>query len=135
MEKLLVLLAAIAMIVLGARGTYKAVWNQFFPNEQIVTTPVSTTGTPQATAVPAPSGSPGNPKGASPITQTPNVTQTGGSNAGQKVTVVKGGGGVYPVKSVSATGGGAPIYISASNAPSWWPSWLPYPGDNQLSGW
>src|SRR2546423_1077447 len=41
--KLLLLFgAAIALVVLGARGTYKAVWNSFFPNEPITTTPVST---------------------------------------------------------------------------------------------
>ena len=129
MEKLFVLLGAIALVILGARGTYKSVWNQFFPNAQIVTTPTSTTGnnTQGAQGVPAAPGTAGNPKGSSPITQTPNVTQTGGSNAGKKVTVTTGGGGVYPVTSVPI----APTYTAPAptTAPSWWPSWLPYPGD------
>lgn len=137
MEKLLVLLAAITLIVLGARGTYAAVWNQFFPNEQIVTTPVNTQAnatTPSSTGpyvVPAQPNSTAN-QGSTAPKVTGNVTVTGGSNvatnttgsttSGQKVTVVTGGA-AYPVQSTPIQ----PTYQQyVSNAPSWWPSWLPW---------
>ncbi len=139
MEKLLVFVSAIALIILGARGTYKAVWNQFFPNEQIVTTPV--TATPNATTptqqqggyvVPAKPGTTAN-QGSTPPKVTPNVPVTGGgtnvatnktgqTQPGQHVTVITGGS-VYPVQSVPIS----PTYQQyVSNAPSWWPSWLPW---------
>lgn len=138
MEKLLVLLAAIALIILGARGTYAAVWNQFFPNEQIATTPVNTQ--PNATTpnsngayvVPAQPNSTAN-QSSTPPKVTPGVTVTGSSpnlatnttgstTQGQKVTVITGGS-VYPVQSVPIQ----PTYQQyVSNAPSWWPSWLPW---------
>lgn len=136
MEKLFVLLAAIALVILGARGTYKSVWNQFFPNEQIVTTPTSTTGSSGS------SGSAYNPKGGQPG-QTPTtpvqVGQQGANatkafaksviknlagNSGSNVhTVPAAGGGPYPVESVGRT----QQTVVNTGVPSWWPSFLPYP--------
>jgi hypothetical protein len=85
MEKLIVLLIALALVVLGARGTYKAVWNQFFPNEPIVTTPVST-GNSFLTTVPGQNvpGS-GVPKGASSSqNQSPAGYATNPNEVGQQ---------------------------------------------------
>lgn len=134
MEKLLILLAAIMLVVLGARGTYKAVWNSFFPNEQIVTTPVSTQGALSVNQPGAPAqntsqgGQPGqtatNPNqvgqqaGTATRNQLGNAFNqlTGGSNtssSGNTQNVV-----VPP---------GKEAVINYSGAPSWWPSWLPWP--------
>jgi len=116
MEKLIVLLIALAMIILGARGTYKAVWNQFFPNEQITTTPASTQG-PSITL--APPGTVGNQTSSMPTQQ--QVT----TQSGQKVNLITGGGGVYPVETVGRT----QSTVISTGIPSWWPSWLPWPGN------
>lgn len=137
MEKILLLLAAIALIILGARGTYAAVWNQYFPNEQIVTTPVNTT--PNATTpgqgayvVPAQPNSTANQSSQPPVVR-PNQTVTGSGNAatnttgatspGQHVTVITGGS-VYPNQTVGRT---RSAVITTGTLPSWWPSWLPAP--------
>lgn len=132
MEKILLLLAAIALIILGARGTYKAVWNQFFPNEQIVTTPVNTatvgsslgvTGTPQQQQ----QGTATNPnelgQNAAKATQQiiKNITNSGGTNT--QPHVVKAPGSVNPVESIGTT----KQAVINTGVPSWWPSWLPYP--------
>ena len=137
MKSLLLLLVAIALVILGARGTYKAVWNQYFPNEPIVTTPTTTGAnatTPNSSGayvVPAQPNSTANSSGQAPKV-TPNQTVTGSGNAatnttgqtqpGQHVTVITGGAS-YPVQSVPIS----PTYQQyVSNAPSWWPSWLPW---------
>lgn len=140
MKTLLLLLAAIALVILGARGTYKAVWNQYFPNEPIVTTPTSTTTSPTATTpnssgayvIPAQPNSTANQSSTPPKVSgntavtgnNPNLATntTGQLQPGQKVTQITGGS-VYPVQSTPIQ----PTYTGyVSNAPSWWPSWLPW---------
>lgn len=124
MKLVLLLLGAIALIILGARGTYKAVWNQFFPNEPIVTTPVSTVGvvgTPQQQQ----QGVATNPneagQQAAKATQQiiKNITNGGGTNA----HVVPAKGSVNPVESIGTT----KQAVINTGVPDWWPSWLPYP--------
>lgn len=139
MEQLIVLLVAISLVILGARGTYKALWNSFFPNEPIVTTPVSTT--PNATT-PSSSGPyivPAQPNTtANPSSQAPTVTPNVPTQSGQKVTVITGGG-AYPVTPIGGNTQWTPLPGSSgsynqpynpatNNRPSWWPSWLPWPG-------
>lgn len=139
MPLLFLLFGAIALIILGARGTYKAVWNQYFPNEPIVTTPINTqanattpTGQQGGYVIPAQPGTTANPSSTKPVV-TPNVPVTGsGSNiatnktgqtsSGQHVTVITGGG-VYPNQTV----GRSKSTVITTGIPSWWPSWLPYP--------
>lgn len=155
MEKLLVLLAAITLIVLGARGTYKALWNQFFPNEPIVTTPVNTqpgisqvgnavsSGAKTVTQGTGSAVSAGANAVKKAITGTSNSIPPGSSTTGNNSST-KGVGNPYPPnygqsQSIPVvkgdTSGIGWVNISASNAPNWWPSWLPYPGDNPFSGW
>jgi hypothetical protein len=147
MEKLIVLLVAIALIILGARGTYKALWNSFFPNEPIVTTPVSTgANVPKGAAQQqnqSPSGYATNPneleQQAAKATQKWISTVTGSQQGTQQAIPTQAatgptkilpngqtytpGGSVYPVQSVPIQ----PTYTGyVSNAPSWWPSWLPW---------
>ena len=138
MKSLLLLLVAIALVILGARGTYKAVWNQYFPNEPIVTTP--TTATPNATTpnssgayvIPAQPNSTANSSSSSPVVR-PNQTVTGSGNVatnttgqtqpGQHVTIITGGS-AYPNTTVGRT---RSAVITTGTLPSWWPSWLPAP--------
>lgn len=171
MEKLIIFLAAFMLIILGARGTYKAVWNQFFPGEPIVTTPVSTLGTlgtvpgqnVPGSGVPkgasssqnqAPSGYATNPnevgqQAAQATQQWINGVLSGASTGATNGTHVVTGGSVYNPEIIGQSGGqyrntnpgntsktGGTPYTGqayASNKPSWWPSWLPWPGDIGVS--
>ncbi len=136
MEKAILLLAAIVLVILGARGTYKAVWNQFFPNEQIVTTPVSTVGVLSAASAPSLTNTTGSQPGQT-ATNPVQVGQQAGANTRSAISQLLGNGGgsntahtvaapggVYPVRSIGTT---KQAVISAGNGPSWWPSWLPLP--------
>ena len=137
MKLLLLLLSAIALIVLGARGTYKAVWNQFFPNEPIVTTPVSTVGNFGATATPQQQqqGTATNPnelgQNAAKATQNWISSLTNGAASGSNSAphVVPAKGSVNPVESVGRT----QERVITTGIPDWWPSWLAWPGN--LIGW
>lgn len=128
MKLVLLLLGAIALIILGARGTYKAVWNQFFPNEPIVTTPVSTvgvTGTPQQQQ----QGVATNPnevgQQAAKTTQNWINSLTNGAASGSNSAphVVPAPGKVSTPEVVGRTRS----TIISTGVPDWWPSWLPYP--------
>lgn len=146
MEKLAVFLAAIFLVVIGARGTYKAIWNSFFPNEPIVTTPVSTLpGQSALTTVPGTNV----PKGASRSqNQSPNGYATNPNEVGQQAAkatqqwisgVLSGtssgasngyiapgtNGNASNVTSVNVPPGKQAVI--STGVPSWWPSWLPYP--------
>lgn len=132
MRLLFVFLGAIAIIILGARGTYKSVWNQFFPNEQITTTPTSTTTGNSA----ASGGSSYNPSGGQPG-QTPttpvqvgqqgaNATKQAIKSGQQAINNFLGGGSNTQPKTPIQVPPGKKGVIS-TGVPSWWPSWLPYP--------
>lgn len=142
MEKLLVLLAAIGLVVLGARGTYKAVWNSFFPNEQIVTNPVNTQAINALNTVPGsnvPSGA-SQQQNQSPSGYATNPQEVGqqAAKATQKFVsgVINGSGGSNSAHTVPAQGGSYPVQsigrtqeqVINTGIPSWWPSWLPWPG-------
>lgn len=169
MKLVLLLLGAIALIILGARGTYKAVWNQFFPNEPIVTTPVSTAAmvnqVPGSNVPPgaaqqqnqSPSGYSTNPQevgqNAAKATQNwINGLINGGSTGATHASSVSTGSGPYGVEVIGQSGGqyrytdpnnasktgGSPYtgqsygpvpYPKNTGKPSWWPSWVLWPGD------
>jgi hypothetical protein len=149
MEDLLVFVAAIILIVLGARGTYTGIWNKIFPNMPL------TGGTPtqlptsidllqgagdaatagansftQGVGNAAAAGA-GAVKSILPGTNTtsnqahvvPSNTATGTVKTSSGKTVVTGGS-VNPVESIGTT----KQAVLSTGVPGWWPSWLPYPG-------
>lgn len=133
MEKIVLLLVAVALVVLGARGTYKAVWNQFFPNEPIVTTPVSTLPSFLGGSTTGGNSSGGGPStpvqaGAQAATATKNFigSLVGGATSGGTNTIKPGTpGNASNVPSVNVQPG--KVAVISTGVPSWWPSWLPYP--------
>ena len=127
MKLLFVFLGAIGIIILGARGTYKSVWNQFFPNEQITTTPTSTAGQTGSSA--SSGGSSYNPTGGQPG-QTPTtpvqVGQQAANNTKKAISSFLGGGSnTQPSTPIQVPPGKKGVI--STGVPSWWPSWLPYP--------
>lgn len=155
MEKLIVFFAAIILVIMGARGSYKAIWNAFFPNEQIVTTPVNTQLVGSAPGGGQPGGGGGQPGGPlgpigtgnvapggpiSPANPTYNPVAAGAAAASalqQKIRTINTGGStnaaphvvpapasVHPVASTGRT----QEAVLNTGIPSWWPSWLAWPG-------
>jgi hypothetical protein len=138
-ERLGLLAAAIVLVILGARGTYKAVWNSFFPNEPITTTPVSTLPSLSGVASSvAPSTS--NSTGGQPGQTATNPVQVGqqaasaskswissllGNSGGSNTMAPGTSGNASNVPSVNVPSGKQAVVSTGS--PSWWPSWLPYP--------
>lgn len=137
MGDLAILLVAVLLILVGARGTYASIWNKLFPNMTITPGP--------ATSIPAIATVQSIAQQANNLASNPAYNPVAsGQQAGTTVRKAVGtaisslaGNTSNPAHVVSAPGGAykqttvTPEKETVVNTgiPSWWPSWLPWPGN------